>query len=104
RFGGLARVLGPAAGLALIDDRVRDDRSAWLRLRDRLSLARLLARGRLRSILRWPKAILLYSDWASYLAGKLRRARGSGSLAPQQALPRRVAVAADRARQDDRAG
>jgi hypothetical protein len=74
RFGELAAALAPP-GVTVDAGELRDDRRPLARLAARLSLAALLARSRLRSILRWPKAMLLYRGWLPYIVGKLRRAR-----------------------------
>jgi hypothetical protein len=52
-----------------------DRRSAPRRLAERTKLAAFLATSRLRTIARWPKQALVYRGWASYVIGKLRRAR-----------------------------
>jgi hypothetical protein len=74
RFGALAAALAPP-GVTVGAGELRDERRPLARLAGRLSLAALLARSRLRSVLRWPKAMLLYRGWLPYIVAKLRRAR-----------------------------
>jgi hypothetical protein len=75
RFGRLAAALAPP-GITVAGGELYDGRSPGARLRDRLALAALLGRSRLRSVLRWPRAALLYRGSLRYVLGKLRRARG----------------------------
>lgn len=65
----LPTVASPA-GVALLDDRSDAQRDADHALR-----ARLLRRSRLRTLARWPKMMLVYRGWLTYLIGKLLRVR-----------------------------
>jgi hypothetical protein len=77
RYGPRLTAAAHARGIGAQGGCLVDERSDAVRRHERHTLERLLWRGRLRSLVRWSRQILLYRGWLPYLAGKLRRAWGA---------------------------
>ena len=74
RFAPRLAAAAAARGFRLDADVLTDDRPDAARAAGARQLRRLLRRGRLRALARWPKQALLYDGWLRYVAGKLLRA------------------------------
>jgi hypothetical protein len=61
---------------------LNDERDENVRRSEARSLRVTLFRSKLRTLMRWPKQMLVYRGWLPYVLGKLRRARSIAATAP----------------------